>query len=375
MAEAAQTLCRNADYEVPFFKKQVGRRTAVPAGSGIRAVLGVVLTPSRARRASPCPAPRVRHRHPLQAAKYQQQLADLEKKKADALKSASAAAADFKQVGTAGGVRWPAGCPAGSPAQPRLTALSPSPPFWLQECQQLGVNSSDIRGGLLALTAKLPALAGGAVEGLQAPGITQALAYYGAVVAAQQGGDAAEAEAGLLPTLREVRQGRTEPPATTARDAAAGSEAGGGGGGLQVDWDLGAALAEVGGDDDASTDAAPAAAAISWDLDAADLAVGAGDTAGPRDAASEAAAPLEMSWDIDISGEGEDTSAAVEAPAAGAADAPAATTAVVAVDGEPATVARLVEDAGYRAALLDDLFELRAFLMQVCHAGGAVGGG
>lgn len=55
VAEAAQTLSRNADYEAPFFKKQ--------------------------------------------AAKFQQQLSDLERRKADAHKSAAAAAAEFEQVG------------------------------------------------------------------------------------------------------------------------------------------------------------------------------------------------------------------------------------------------------------------------------------
>jgi hypothetical protein len=60
VAEAAQTLCRNADYEIPFLKKQ--------------------------------------------AAKCQQQLADLERRKADAHKSASAAAADFKQASAEWGV-------------------------------------------------------------------------------------------------------------------------------------------------------------------------------------------------------------------------------------------------------------------------------
>jgi hypothetical protein len=54
VAEAAQTLSRNADYEAPFFKKQ--------------------------------------------AAKFQQQLSDLERRKADAHKSAAAAAAEFEQV-------------------------------------------------------------------------------------------------------------------------------------------------------------------------------------------------------------------------------------------------------------------------------------
>ena len=54
VAEAAQSLCRNADFEVPFLRKQ--------------------------------------------AARYQQQLADLERRKAEALRSAAAAAADFQQA-------------------------------------------------------------------------------------------------------------------------------------------------------------------------------------------------------------------------------------------------------------------------------------
>jgi len=54
VAEAAQTVSRNADYEIPFLKKQ--------------------------------------------AAKGQQQLADLERRKGEAIKSAAAAAADFQQV-------------------------------------------------------------------------------------------------------------------------------------------------------------------------------------------------------------------------------------------------------------------------------------
>lgn len=44
-----------------------------------------------------CPSPPAHT--PMQAAKCQQQLADLERKKADAQKSAAAAAADFQQVG------------------------------------------------------------------------------------------------------------------------------------------------------------------------------------------------------------------------------------------------------------------------------------
>lgn len=57
-------MCRNADFEIPFFKKQ--------------------------------------------AAKHQQQLADLERRKAEAQRSAAAAAAEFLQVRQ--GAVWAVGC-------------------------------------------------------------------------------------------------------------------------------------------------------------------------------------------------------------------------------------------------------------------------
>ncbi|KAL4459017.1 hypothetical protein ABPG75_013882 [Micractinium tetrahymenae] len=322
VAEAAQTLARNGDFEIPFLKKQ--------------------------------------------AAKAQQQLSDLERRKAEAHKSAAAAAADFQQ-----------------------------------ECQQLGINSGNIRAGLLGLTAELPALVGAALESLQADPVTQALEYYAAVTAQQQeqqgsGGGAPEAGQ-LLAVLAEVWEGRTAPPEPAAGEPAAGAEgsggeAGGSGTCLQVDGDLGAALEAVGGGeaggDSAAADAA-GASGISWELDAADLAA-AGEQAGPAgiswdvevapsaelggegEPASADGAPAGISWDIDISGTGEteqEAAAAASASGSGArGGAPAAQAAAAAAAGEwPATVRRLVEDAAYRARLLDDIFELRAFLMQRCH--------
>ncbi len=58
VGEAALTLGRNTDYEIPFHKKQ--------------------------------------------AARLQQQMGDLERRQAEALKSASAAAADYEQVSVVG---------------------------------------------------------------------------------------------------------------------------------------------------------------------------------------------------------------------------------------------------------------------------------
>lgn len=281
--------------------------------------------------------------------------------------------------------RWP---PIRPPVPPR--SLAP------QECAQLGIDSTNIRAGLLGLTAELPALAGAAVEALQAEPVTAALRHYAAVV----GEEAAAAGSGLVPVLAEVREGRTAPPAApAAAPGASSSEAAASGGGLEVDWDLGAALEAVGGEGE-GTEAPSGGGEISWELDASELAAGGGgeggDAAAPAgisweveveapaggdDAAAaggaDASTPAEISWDIDISGVGEAKAAAAEAAApatptrAGAGSGAAAAAAAAAAD-EPATVRRLVEDAAYRARLLDDLFELRAFLTQVCVAWGGV---
>lgn len=288
--------------------------------------------------------------------------------------------------------------------------LATHPAHLPQECRQLGIDSSNIRGGLLGLTAELPALAGAAVEALQGEGITQGIDYYAALLGSQQqggkGGSQAAAAEAVLPTLREVREGRTAPPAEPAAETgfAAAAEAGaaGGGGALEVDWDLGAALEAVGGSEEGGSGGGAAAGGISWDLDASDLA--AAETApgaapgviswdveveagaegeGGSGETGASSAPVEISWDIELSGVGEDTTASEQPETGAAADSAAAAAgpsaaaeAVAAAEAEePAAVRRLVADAAYRAQLLDDLYELRAFLMQVwlglvCHMPG-----
>jgi hypothetical protein len=264
----------------------------------------------------------------------------------------------------------------------------------VQECAALGVEPSDIRGGLRRLTAELPPLVGAAIQALQAEGITQGMAYYAAAAAAgrrqreeeeeeeeggmpgQGGGPAAAAvEEELLPVLFELRQGRTAPPArqTAPPDQQQQGQRGEGGAGegeaaLEVDWDLGAALEAVEGSDSAAGDGGAPAAGISWELDASELAAGEADEGGDvgGEPAGAAAAPAEISWDIDISGAGADVETTGAAGAEGGAQPQAAAAEDRAAIGkeEPAAVARLVEDAAYRARLLDDLLELRAFLRQ-----------
>ena len=282
--------------------------------------------------------------------------------------------------------------------------LPAAPCLPLQECQQLGIDAGgSIRGGLLGLTAGLPPLVEDAVEALRAAALTEAVEYYAAVAGSQQA-EASSAVAAsppdLLPVLAEVREGRTQAPSDSAagQQAGLGSGGDGGGGGLAVDWDLGDGV-EASGDRASTTAEADGGVGgmISWDLDAAELAAAAEAPAGgaaiswdavvevgaemeasdaPAAAAADAAAPTgsTISWDIAIDDLGESAASQQQdvkqqqqqqqasSTGAAAAAAPAAE--------EGPTVRRLVEDAAYRGALLDDLLELRAFLMQVwCSVG------
>ena len=265
--------------------------------------------------------------------------------------------------------------------------LPAAPCLPLQECQQLGIDAGgSIRGGLLGLTAGLPPLVEDAVEALRAAALTEAVEYYAAVAGSQQA-EASSAVAAsppdLLPVLAEVREGRTQAPS----DSAAGQQAGLGDG-VEASGDRASTTAEADGG---------VGGMISWDLDAAELAAAAEAPAGgaaiswdavvevgaemeasdaPAAAAADAAAPTgsTISWDIAIDDLGESAASQQQdvkqqqqqqqasSTGAAAAAAPAAE--------EGPTVRRLVEDAAYRGALLDDLLELRAFLMQVwCSVG------
>ncbi|GAB4823290.1 hypothetical protein N2152v2_010336 [Parachlorella kessleri] len=384
VGEAALTLGRNTDYEIPFLKKQ--------------------------------------------AARLQQQMGDLERRQAEALKSASAAAADYEQ-----------------------------------ECRELGIEGKDIRGGLLALTAELPSLMGAALAALRSADVDQAVEHYAAFAAHASsaassvaaavngtggssassgeeggGGEASTAEATeLLPTLREVVEGRTAPPSQqepgSSADVAVEPGEGYLGGGTRLDapgeaaaqqppagisWDLDdlSVSAAAGGDLDAGSGAGAVGSAagaggggdssagggISWDLgdlaaaleaaggaadgttedqSAAGAAAAAGTGAGGGGGEGVAGPAVDISWDIDMTTAGEEAGelSVVEQQregqergqgGGGAAAAGGTGTAgdgggrLAAFADAPPELRRLLEDGAYRAKLLDDLFELRAFLAQ-----------
>ncbi|KAK9811819.1 hypothetical protein WJX72_010763 [[Myrmecia] bisecta] len=136
LGEAGQTLLRNVDYEIPYADKQ--------------------------------------------AAKLQQQLADLERKQADHLKSASASAAEYKQ-----------------------------------ECKQLGISGSNIGRELIQLLDELPATFASTLTALHSDRIGDAMQHYQEFTAyahpsSQHSADRQRmpdsAAEPLLPTLAEALQ-------------------------------------------------------------------------------------------------------------------------------------------------------------------------
>lgn len=275
---------------------------------------------------------------------------------------------------------------------------------------------------LKELAKQLPALFDHIVSDLRSSKLQAVLHYYQHFTRyahSSQSGQAAtsthqqqaDALPEVLPVLTEIRECRTAPmqgmsaadtannnAATTAPsidwglgDAGAGEPSGGvvdwgisstadqganeAGG---ISWDLGD-MAVASGEEGAGGEAAVAAAGISWDVVLDPSTEGAAAAEGP--AAAEAGAGPSLNWDIDLSGidmeeAGQD---ATEGPSgidwdvdtsAGAADKSGTAGTMAAAPGaagmessSDASASRLQFDSDYRSQLLDDLQELRAFLV------------
>lgn len=296
-------------------------------------------------------------------------------------------------------------------------ACLPSP----QECERLGIKGSAVMQELRQLCSELPDLLRAAAQATHDPRIAAATEHYAAWTAfahassqsaniatssSSTGTTSAAAKEVLLPTLAEVREGRTAPPvqATSGRSNANSAAA------VAIDWDLGgfgdsfadtvAGPVAVNWDIDVGTSGAAAATAgtadgIDWDFDLsvvhADEDVttphAAPEASGPGTAAAEgidwgidltetgtaaAAAATMIDWDVvaedeavpqeqqgdpGVSTSGTDTDITNNAAAGASGASPSEPDAVAAL--------RLERDADYRARLLDDLHELRAFLATV----------
>jgi hypothetical protein len=215
---------------------------------------------------------------------------------------------------------------------------------------------------------------------LRGEGLWEAIAYYRDWVAyahaanggGSKGSGGSGSEVEVLPTLTEVREGRTAPPpepsGRRAGEAAAGDCSTGA---IDIDWDTALSGGSGGGAGGAGEEAAAGgggSGGIDWDLDLSDLVVAAGGgeegAAGAEDGAAAGEGPS-ISWDIEL------TEAAAEGTADGAggsggegAPADASQPQAAGREDVEAAAARLAGDHEYRAALSDDLQELRAFLLQ-----------
>jgi hypothetical protein len=287
-----------------------------------------------------------------------------------------------------------------------------------QECEQLGIaGTAAVQQELRQLSSQLPSVFEQIVQDLRSPKLQPVINYYqhftqyahsnNADKAAQQPQQAGvDGLPNVLPVLTEVREAKTAPwkgsgstdAANNAAAAAApgidwGSDAGAGddaAGGVDwgvsaadadagtadasggISWDLGDLTAAAGGADAAGESGG--AAGISWDVAIEPEAMGAGTgTAG--------AAGPSLDWDIDLSGINmEESGLSVSTTAAGGIDwgidtaaaaggdaasggALAGAAGVSAGASSEASAARLQLDSEYRSQLLDDLQELRAFLL------------
>jgi len=192
---------------------------------------------------------------------------------------------------------------------------------------ELGIAGKNYRAELPLLANGIPALLTAVVEAARCAAVGEALGYHAALGAFLHRGTAAEAAAGaLLPSLRRLAaEGAALVPEVSVAEAAAEDDGGidwggggGDGGGGEIDWDLG--IESAGGGE-------------------------------------EAGAAVEIEWDIGIESAGAIEMEAVDIECGG--DAASSLT---------------LADAPFRAGLLNDAVELRAFLLQREAELGADGG-
>jgi hypothetical protein len=308
-------MARNVDYEVPYLKKQ--------------------------------------------AAKNQQLMTDLDRRSTECIKSAATAQADF-----------------------------------IKECAALGVPEQAARQGGTALQAavaslshELPSLLDSTVDIIKAPAIRDAMQYYADFTAAATPTSSLVS----LPTLADVHEGQTSPPATPLRQDDI-RENGSKNKEVVIQWDDAMEPAHevekqpstsegIRWNVDSAAPPAPATG-ISWDVQDSELELAASGHVEEEEGVGDGqgvifAGTADISWDIDIdvSATGEDGGAVDVVP--GARDGAPANRSVVSgaesmVTGETTPEAsvearRIAADAAYRARLLDDMYELRAFLVQRCN--------
>ncbi|CAD7703469.1 unnamed protein product [Ostreobium quekettii] len=295
LGEAGLTLAQNVDYEIPFLKK---------AAEGLN-----------------------------------KQVSDLEKRRAESLKSAANAAAGFRRAHEALGI---AGVKIG------------------EEVRAMG---EGVYGAMEA-----------AIEACRDPRLEEGVRFYAEFVCCAHSageGPGEHTEDNLLPTLKQVRDGTVEAlPEEAAKrgpsdamesvgaeehremctDLGGDAVAGGAGALGGIDWDI-QLEDEAQPSLEAADSEAPGPVDIDWDVSIEDIKQEEAGTA-------DSSVGLEVQWDLpEVKEAGQQP--AGEQPADGAAPG---------LDGTECTasgaVRRIVFDPKFRGQVLDDLHELQAFLAQ-----------
>lgn len=190
-----------------------------------------------------------------------------------------------------------------------------------QDCEALGIQGGSVRAELTALGRRLPGIYRDAAELLQAPSIRAAAQHYADLVSLTAGEpDQAPAQASeLLPTLHRVSHADLDAEAAAAAQAcpAAGQGSCQANGSAQALEHHGAgqgvgqeaATVLLSGEQQGGESAA-APAEISWDIDV---------TGVEQDAALDAGS-MEVDWDIDMGQAAHDTGGSDDAAAPGQID-------------------------------------------------------
>ncbi|KAL2628535.1 hypothetical protein R1flu_013221 [Riccia fluitans] len=281
-----------------------------------------------------------------------------------------------------------------------------------QACQELGIEGVNIRAELLSLGKSLPSIFADVVEALCSGTMGGALDYYQAFTQYAHAGE--NDDTIVLPTLKELRDNPpdvnapvnltpkvmqqakpkenrdsvTQPDMFTTEidwgiDSVSGADAGPS---LDINWDIGNMdpdSQDAGDKGEKVENAADAGPDIDWDIGTVDpdvdgagngeevgnsgqLFPGASDTQGVSEISWDIELPeggaTEINWDIDVEEDGLVTATEV-APSTelgfsnGGSELESA-------GGEEVTQTLNLAETDYRNRLLDDLFELKAFLKQ-----------
>ena len=268
-------------------------------------------------------------------------------------------------------------------------------PYWLtfvdhalsfQECSQLGITGSNIAQELAQLQHQLPSMYAEALETVNDAAITHAMQHYATFTAYAHSSAASNDEpltaSWLLPNLESIRKLHMTTASATASqlheglgstDRRQASTEGGlhkqSEGPVDIDWDVTAeaepsADAESGAAAESSAESASdanAAVDIDWDV-----------VIQPNEAAAEQSQPetdaqgTDIDWDIDMTETAQENSGGATLSGVPPVDngGNEGTDGSIKQQQWPESAVQLSQDSNSRTSLLDDLYELKSFLLQ-----------